>query len=222
MTALTPNSIAAYVLAGGESRRFGGNHDNKSKGLQKLDGQPLITHSLKRLKVQLNTININTHLADFTQFNYPIVSDDLEALYQGPLSGLLASMHDFHTKYDDKDWLLLIPCDSPFLPEDLVSSLISALITDQKNDQNIDQHLAVCMSYQGELQPTFSLWHKSLLNKIEDAVLNKQWGGLKIFFKHLGNAAHVVEYPEQIQNPFLNINNREELEKAEKLIQSRP
>lgn len=209
MSKINPKSIAAYVLAGGESRRFGGNKHKNSKGLQSFDGRPLISHTIDKLNSQLDTVNINTHLPGFSEFNCTIVSDNPNALYQGPLSGLLASMRHAEANYIDKEWLLLAPCDSPFLPQNLTNIFI--------NNVDSQKHSAACISYQTELQPTFSLWHKTLLTNIEEAVMDRQWGGLKIFFKSLDKAGCVIEYPEQAQNPFLNINNREELEQAEQL-----
>lgn len=211
MTQINPKSIAAYILAGGESRRFGGNANKNSKGLQAFNEQPLITYTITRLKSQLDTVNINTHLPDFAEFNCPIISDNPNALYQGPLSGLLASMQHLNTNYADKEWVLLAPCDCPFLPEDLVDTL-----TNQLNDT---KYLSACISYQNALQPTFSLWHKTLLPRIKAAVTEKKWGGLKIFFNDLGEAACVAEYPEQAQNPFLNINNHADLKQAEQLAE---
>ncbi len=199
----TESDIAAYILAGGESRRFGG----QTKGMQTFKGYPLIAHCIARLTSQVESININTHLPDFSAFNYPIVGDDPDNLYQGPLSGLLASMQHFHEHYPEKNWLLLAPCDSPFAPKNFVHQLLSTA--------HSEQSLAACISYQHALQPTFSIWHKSLLPSIKDAVHNKKWGGLKIFFQHLGESGSVVEYPEQEKNPFLNINNKDELAQAQ-------
>ena len=201
---INTQEIAAYILAGGESRRFNG----QIKAMQILKGKPLIAHAIDRLSTQIQSININTHLPGFADFNCPIVSDDPQSLYQGPLSGLLACMQHMHHSYPEKNWLLLTPCDAPLIPEDLLTQL-----------NNTTRHKGVeaaCISYETELQPTFSIWHKCLLGKIEHAVLTEKWGGLKIFFQHLNDAAYVVEYPKQTNNPFLNINNQIELDRAEK------
>jgi len=218
MDSVTSESISAYILAGGQSLRFGGNTDQNAKGLQKLNQKPLISYTIERLKSQVKNIHINTHLADFSPLGYPLVADNPKTLYQGPLVGLFASMQHFHHHViqaeNNQEWLLLAPCDSPFLPEDLVFSLTENL--QQK------QHLAACISYQNALQPTFSIWHKSLLEPLDQAINQHQWGGLKIFFKSLNTAGHVVEYPQQPLNPFLNINNPEELEQAKQIVRQQP
>jgi molybdopterin-guanine dinucleotide biosynthesis protein A len=217
MAKITPNNginsndIVAYILAGGESRRF----DHKIKGLQLLNGEPLIQHVIHRLKPQVKIININSHIQEYSQFGYDLISDT-GAFFQGPLSGLLACMRHHNENHQNSQWLMISPCDSPFIPNDLVTHLCRDIGNDKDagNDKNAIQ--ASCIQYQGSLQPPFSLWHKSLLPSLENAVIKEQWGGLKIFLKSLGNAANVIEYPLQANNPFFNINCSDELQQAER------
>lgn len=195
------NNIVAYVLAGGESRRFG----NKVKGMQLLHGKPLVQHVINRLLPQVHSVNINSHIEDYTHLGHNMINDIGEP-FQGPLSGLLACMKDLNKNHLNSEWLLITPCDSPFIPKDMVDHLL----------KNINSHLASCISYENNWQPPFSMWHKSLLPQIENAVLDKQWGGLKKFLKTFGDSVNVIEYPEQENNPFFNINCIEELQQAEK------
>ena len=198
------HKIAAYILAGGQSQRFSG----EVKALQMLNGKTLLDHIIDRLSDQIDSLHINTHLNGFESYHLPIVSDDSNNLYNGPLSGLLACMQHMHTQLPKKDWLLITPCDAPYLPTDLVIYL----------SKNLTNHKAACVSYENHLQPTFSIWHKSLLTQIDAAVNKKKWGGLKILIQHLKANVKIVEYPLQTINPFMNINTKEELNQAELLL----
>jgi len=205
------NQIAGYILAGGRSSRFKG----QAKGMQLLNGQPLISHCIDRLKPQVSQLHINSHLPIYEQFKLPLISDLPETIHQGPLSGLYASLRHFCHSYPDKTWLFLAPCDSPFIPIDIVSAFINNLDDPKTTNQTVK---AACISYENQLQPTFSIWHKDLLKQLEQAVKTKNWGGLKFFFNALGNSAFAIHYPKQNTNPFFNINSPFELQKAEQLL----
>lgn len=192
--------IVGYILAGGESRRF----NLEIKGLKLLNDKPMIQHVIERFRPQVDCLNINSHFIEYSQFGFPTVGEADNFL--GPLSGLFRCMQHMNDYYPSAKWLVLSPCDAPFLPKNMVNLLT-------KND-----HVAQCFSYEGELQPTFSIWHKDLLSDLQKAIKVHQWGGLKIFLEHLGNAVNVVEYPHQATNPFFNINSENDLVEAEKIL----
>ena len=213
---IASNKVAAYILAGGESRRFAG----QIKALQPLNGKTLLDHVIERLRPQVKNIYLNTHLKGFESYPLPKISDDPNNLYNGPLSGLLACMQHLHTQLPEHDWLLIVPCDAPCLPIDLLIRL----------SEGISYQAAACISYENNLQPTFSMWHRRLLPEIDHAVNSQNWGGLKIFIQQLNHNAKdasknnskdivkVVEYPLQRVNPFMNINSKDELNQAAILL----
>ena len=204
MAKINPNAnVVAYILAGGESRRF----NCQIKGLQRLQNKPLIQHVITRLEPQVSTININSHFDEYAQFGFPLVPD-FNDKFMGPLAGLLASMQHLNTYHPEIEWLMIVPCDSPLLPHDLVFHL----------SQNSDHYQACCIEYQKQLQPPFSLWHKSLIEKLEDAVMHKQWGGLKAFINSLEHKVNIIEYPEQDNDPFININSSDDLQQLEHFL----
>ncbi len=198
------HEIAAYILAGGKSQRFCG----QTKALQMLNSKTLLSHVIDCLKVQIDNLHINSHLTEFESYKLPIISDDSRNLFNGPLSGLLACMQHMQMQLPEKNWLLITPCDAPCLPADLVTRLC----------ENITNHKAACISYENHLQPTFSIWHKSLFIEIDNAVNKNNWSGLKILIQHLKNQVKIVDYPLQTINPFLNINTKEELKHAALLL----
>ena len=80
-----------------------------NKGLQMLGNHSLIAHVIARVATQASSllINANRDLDDYAQFNYPVISDQLEG-YAGPLAGIHAGLLACGT-----DYLLTCPCDSP-------------------------------------------------------------------------------------------------------------
>ena len=137
----TPERITGLVLAGGLGRRMGG----VDKGLSLLGGEPLVEHIIRRLAPQVGRliINANQNHDTYAGFGYPVVGDRIEG-HAGPLAGLEAGLAACTTPY-----LLTVPCDSPFLPADLVSRLAACLTAHKAS---------IAVARTGEqLHPVFSL-----------------------------------------------------------------
>jgi molybdopterin-guanine dinucleotide biosynthesis protein A len=54
---ISANDITGLILAGGLSTRMGG----RDKGLQLLEGRPMITHIIERLQPQVGPLLINAN-----------------------------------------------------------------------------------------------------------------------------------------------------------------
>ena len=111
--------VTGIVLAGGMGRRMGG----VDKGLVELEGRPLVAHVLARLAPQVGAllINANQNRERYAAFGHPVVPDEVGG-FAGPLAGLHAGMTHAATPY-----VATVPCDSPFLPPDLVLEVSRAL-----------------------------------------------------------------------------------------------
>src|SRR5689334_12941925 len=116
---MRPSDITAVVLAGGQGRRMGG----VDKGLVALDDKPMVAHVIARLAPQVGAIviNANQNIDRYAALGHPVVSDEVGG-FAGPLAGLHAGM-----AYATAPYVVTSPCDSPFLPEDLVARLGQAL-----------------------------------------------------------------------------------------------
>ena len=113
------DSITGLLLAGGRGSRMG----HIDKGLQLFRGEPMAAHVLRRLAPQVGAlaVNANQNLEQYAAFGAPVWPDDLEG-FEGPLAGLETGMRRCGTPL-----LVTAPCDSPFLPTDLVARLSAAL-----------------------------------------------------------------------------------------------
>lgn len=115
-------NITGLILAGGRGSRMG----HVDKGLQLFRGEPMAAHVLRRLGPQVDAlaINANQNLDLYAAFGAPVWPDDLEG-FEGPLAGLETGMRRCTTGF-----LVTAPCDSPFLPADLVARLLAALLAE--------------------------------------------------------------------------------------------
>ena len=114
--------ISAILLAGGAGLRMGG----EDKGLLKLKDKTLAQWVLARIAPQVDEILIsaNRNLDTYRSFGYPVIPDKTEG-FAGPLAGIARGLLD--AKHE---LILSTPCDTPFLPDDLVARLLAALNAD--------------------------------------------------------------------------------------------
>ena len=194
------NRPAGVILAGGRSSRMGVTH----KALLDLDGRPLLTHVIDRLQAHLAPLMLSCETADseFDRFGLPVVADLLPR-FRGPLSGLYSALQHLAEKGFNHG-LVLCPCDAPFIPAELVQKLLDAEPGKEKP--------VVVISYQGVLQPTFSLWQNHHLPVIREAVVSEGRGGLKHMLTLLPHT--VVEWAPAEPPPFYNVNTPAELKTA--------
>ena len=190
------NQITGLILAGGRGSRMG----NVDKGLQTFRSAPMILHVIMRLAPQTGTlmINANQNLGPYEGFGLPVWPDQMSG-FEGPLAGLQTGLAHCETNY-----LVTAPCDSPFLPNDLVARLADALG---------DADLAVAVTDDGNRRqphPVLCLIRSSLLPHL---TLFLQEGGRKIdaWYKSLD----FVEVVFTDEAAFRNINTMEELRRFE-------
>ncbi|MEP1593244.1 MAG: molybdenum cofactor guanylyltransferase MobA, partial [Halieaceae bacterium] len=128
--------ITGLILAGGQGRRAGG----RDKGLLPWHGKPLVAHTVERVSPQVKKllISCNRNQQDYGNLATRTVSDLREG-YQGPLAGLESAI-----KYIDTDYVLLVACDLPEVPEDLGGRLIQGLKENNAQDCN------VCVAWDGQ------------------------------------------------------------------------
>ena len=117
-----PAEITGLVLAGGLARRMQDGRSDVDKGLVRFRGEAMVEHVLRRLAPQVDRllINANRNQAEYRRYGHAVVADEI-AGYAGPLAGLHAGLQTATT-----EWVVTVPCDSPFFPQDLVARLLQA------------------------------------------------------------------------------------------------
>ncbi len=187
--------ITGLILAGGRGSRMG----SIDKGLAPLAGQPMVQHVIQRLQPQVQRllINANQNLDTYAAFGAPVWPDALPD-FAGPLAGLQTGLIHCETPY-----LVTAPCDSPFLPADLVQRLAFAL-------QAEGADLAVAVTGEGAARqphPVFCLAKTSLLPHLTQFLegggrkVDRWYASLRLAEVHFGDEA-----------AFRNINTLAELQ----------
>jgi len=186
------DKVTGVVLAGGQGRRMGG----VDKGLQLLRGKPMAQWAIERLAPQVDEvlINCNQNLEAYARFGRRLVPDEIRG-FAGPLAGLHAAL-----KAAAHPLVVTVPCDSPYLPLNLVSRLFESLQ---------DRDLAVAKTGD-QPHPVFSLVRRDVLDNLE-AFLAR--GGRKIDAWYASLRTVEVSFDDEA-DAFRNINTLEELGKA--------
>lgn len=187
--------ITGLILAGGQGSRMG----HVDKGLQLFRARPMIAHVLERFLPQVDEllINANRNLEQYQRFGHPVIRDEIGG-YAGPLAGLECGLaHASHA------FVATVPCDSPFLPRDLVSRL-SQVMTEQA------AQVAVAKTFD-QAHPVFCLCPVSLVPHLREFLAS---GGRKIDKWYATLRVAEVKFDDEAA-AFENINTMDELARHE-------
>jgi molybdopterin-guanine dinucleotide biosynthesis protein A len=193
------NNMIALVMIGGKSRRIGGG----IKSLLEFNNKNIFDRILERLSPQIEKIIINCNLEEkkLVKYHLPIIKD-LKKGYLGPLAGIHSAMHWMFEHAPQSKWLITIPGDTPFIPDDLIFQFQS------KVSKNLNIILA---QSNNKTHPVIGAWHTSLFNNLEKHL---NTGTRKILTWAEDHSIDFINYDYQKYDPFFNINTKEDLERA--------
>ncbi len=187
--------ITGVILAGGQGRRMGG----VDKGLRELRGKPLVQWALERFAPQVDEvlINANQNQSVYAGFGHAVIADEIGG-YAGPLAGLQCGLAA--ARYP---LVATVPCDSPFLPADLVARLRGALDC---------AHAQLAVARTGDQpHPVFCLCQRDVLAHLTGFLAA---GGRKVDAWYATLRVTEVAFDDQPQ-AFSNINTPAELREFE-------
>ena len=192
--------IAVVILAGGEGRRIGG-----SKPLRTLAGKTLLDHALALAQhwSPLIGISVRDAASAFHSTGACFLPDTAGC---GPIAGIASALS--FGRSSGVGLVLTIPCDTPFLPLDMVDRLSDALVPSATT--------AIAASG-GRLHPACALWRVEADAALPPYLASGR-ASLNGFAEALG--AVEVEWPVAPVDPFFNINSATELAEAEALIKT--
>ncbi len=186
--------IGCVLLAGGLATRMGGG----DKGLKQVQGKPILDRVIDVVRPQVGdlVINANGDGARFSEYGFDVVADSVEG-FVGPLAGILAGM-DYH---DGCDWIVSVPTDTPFLPEDLVERLFAPIR---------DGEAEIVLARSGGFDhPVVGIWPVKLKEDLRKALVEEDIRKLK---KWIGRYSYTtVEWETDPVDPFFNANSPEDL-----------
>src|SRR5258708_26833334 len=110
----------------------------------------MVAHVVERLAPQVDEllVNANRNAEAYAKFGHRVIADEIEG-FAGPLAGFERGL-----AHAQGTLVVTAPCDSPFLPADLVARLRAAL-------EAAGAELAVAKT-RDQAQPVFSLMPRAV------------------------------------------------------------
>ncbi len=196
------NKILGVVLAGGKAQRFG-----EDKTQVKLNGKILINYILSEIIDQFNEILVVTN----KKINF-LKSDKISTVKDfedglGPLGGILTAMKWVQDNKKDYKWISTFPSDTPFFTKKELKIFY----------ENIDlkKNKLFFMKNKDNRHNIFGLWSIQLAHQLE-LDLKKGERKVEVWADTIGVKIINIQYKKR--DPFFNINTKEDLKNAYKLI----
>ena len=197
------NDICAVILTGGQSSRMGGG----IKSLKKFNNKLIFDRIFENLQSQVQKIIINSNdLEDlFANYNVEVIKDSIGD-FLGPLAGIHAALEWLNIKEPHINWLITVPGDTPFIPNDLVKKLLDKA----KNSR----HKIVLAQSNEKTHPIIGVWHSSLYESLKND-LNS--GVRKILDWASKHPMGYADFTNSKYDPFFNINYEEDMIQAQEI-----
>ena len=196
------SNILGAVLAGGKSQRFG-----EDKSQVKLDGKVLIDYILNEISDEFKEILIvsNNKIKFKNSDNISIIGDLKKD--QGPLGGVLSAMKWIKEKNKDYKWISTFPVDTPFFKKEILQNFLREI--------NLEESNLFFIKSNNTRHNIFGIWSIDLMEKLEED-LNNGERKVELWANSVGVKVINMEFINE--DPFFNINTKDDLEKAKEKI----
>ena len=192
------NNILGTVLAGGKSQRFG-----EDKSQVKLGDKLLIDYILSEVIEEFKEILVvSNSLIDFRKSEKITVIEDIKKNL-GPLGGVLTAMKWIKDNNKDYKWISTFPADTPFFKRSILQKFLQ--------DIQPEESKLFFIKSNNTRHNIFGIWSIDLMDKLEED-LNKGERKVEVWANSIGVKTINIEF--QNEDPFFNINTKEDLEKA--------
>jgi len=199
---MNENNILAVILAGGKSKRFG-----QEKSQVKLGDKTLLEHSLSKLKSKFDKILIVTN--SNTIKDYITINDCIEGQL-GPLVGVLSAMKWIKKNKFSYNWIATFPCDTPFFNISIIEEFFKA--------SKLNDNLLYFVKSKEKRHNIFGLWSLKLIEILEKDIIENNYRKVEKWANKIG--VKTINVPYDDIDPFFNINTKEDLIEAEKILKN--
>lgn len=178
---------AAFVLAGGASRRMG-----RNKATLPFGEGTLLDHLVKLVAPLAGAVSVVGDPALYGHLGYPVIADVRPG--EGPLAGIEAAL--LHTT---ADWNLVVACDMPLLESSRLKALFDAAAAHSTAD------VILPVGPTGRPEPLCALYHQRALLRVSaslDREIRKVTDGLR--------GLTIVEWPVEEARWLANANTPED------------
>ena len=197
---MSENNILGVVLAGGKSKRFG-----EDKSEVKLGDKTLLEHTLDKIKSKFNTIIIVSNNKIIK--NYITIKDCIEGQL-GPLVGALSAMKWIKKNNYSYNWIVTFPCDTPFFNISIIDKFIKV--------SKLNDSLLYFAKSAEKRHNIFGLWSVKLIETLEKDIIENNHRKVEKWANKIG--VKTVNIPYDNIDPFFNINTKDDLAEAEKIL----
>ncbi len=196
------NNILGVVLAGGKSQRFG-----KDKSQVKLQDKLLINYILNEIINEFKEILIiaNENINFMQSKKISITKDFKNGL--GPLGGVLTAMKWVKENKKEYKWISTFPTDTPFFTKKELNFFYENI--------DINESKLFFIKDKNKRHNIFGLWSLDLIDQLETDLLKGE-RKVEVWADSIGVKIVNIDYKKP--DPFFNINTKEDLEKAIKII----
>jgi molybdopterin-guanine dinucleotide biosynthesis protein A len=196
------SKILGVVLAGGKSLRFG-----EDKSQVKLNNKSLIDHILSEILTEFKELLIvsNNPIEFNKSENISVISDFKNNL--GPLGGVLTAMKWIKDNNKDYQWISTFPTDTPFFK--------NQILKDFHDKINLKNGKLFFIKSNNTRHNIFGLWSIDLADKLEKDLEN---GDRKVEDWANKVGVNIIDMQFEKNDPFFNINTKEDLEKAKNIF----
>ena len=186
MNKSTKIPISAFILIGGQSKRFG-----YPKWKSKVGGKTLLNHIYNMCSLFDNIFIIGKEKPE--GFNKPFIKDEFD--FQAPINGIFTAL-----KKTNSDWNFVISIDLPLMKSSIIKE-IWELGNKSKN--------AIIPRVDDYLQPICSFYHKRILSQILNQIESNELSLNGLISSVETNYIDMDNYKKE----FLNMNTQKEYNK---------
>ena len=201
---MNDNNILGVVLAGGRSKRFG-----KDKNQAKLGNLTLLEHVLFKIRDEFKEVVIvSNHHLNFKKIDkIHLIPDCIEDF--GPLAGVLSAMKWIKSQSKQYKWIATFPSDTPFFDK--------SIIENYKEKINQKDSLLYFVKSNEKRHNIFGLWSIDLMETLENDLVKNNLRKVEEWANKIG--VKTINVENKKFDPFFNINTKEDLEKAKKILE---
>jgi molybdenum cofactor guanylyltransferase len=196
--------IAAYIMAGGGSTRFG-----QDKARATLAGQPMLTRMCDLLSAVSASIHIVAPPSRYEFATVPVIPDRWPG--EGPLGGIITALLHTSQQEPNTTWNLIISCDLPFLTPEFLTSLCDFA-------QASSAKAIVPESSQGR-EPLCACWQTSSASQLQSAFesgMRRVNDGLKLLNAEVLDESHWKRF-DSAGRLFWNMNTPADYAEAQRI-----
>ena len=196
------NNILGVVLAGGKSQRFG-----QDKSQVKLQDKLLIDYILSEIIDEFNeTLIVTNEKINFLSSNNISITKDFKSGL-GPLGGVLTAMKWIKENDKKYKWISTFPSDTPFFTKKELKFFYENI--------NINKSKLFFIKSKETRHNIFGLWSLDLMDQLEKDLLRGE-RKVEVWANSIGVSTVNIDYKKL--DPFFNINTKQDLEKAVKIM----